>query len=353
MLPAGMGGLVVNHKIISAMSAIIIVIFLPAITSAVSPGNRTAVKAETGETAAGVKTIAHDFLDMENNYGAGARHYRILESLLNRSHSIVEPMNNPSTEDAVRLMLAIDHLLKSEGFGFKQNYLLSTGLETRSIDCDNYCALYIAIAELHAIPILPVYAPNHSFLRFIFDDGSYLNWEPLEARPLPDAHYIEKLSIARESIARGVYLKSLSRKEFIAVERNNIGAWLMTRRDYAGAVAHFDAAVAQYPQFSSAWHNRGSCWYALKKADRAEADLKKAASLDPSRASTRNTLGDIYFDRRDYENAVKEYAASIKLDPSNYVPCYSLGLVMKALGNNGESRKWLQRAEELKRGEPQ
>ena len=140
-----------------------------------------------------------------------------------------------------------------------------------------------------------------------------------------------------------MYLKGLSRKEFVGVEYNNIGAHLMTQKKYADAASCFNMAVRLYPAFSSAYHNRGTALYATGKLDGALVDVLKAADLDPRRPETQNTLGDIYFDLKQYDTAVERYKASIALDPRNYLPYYSIGLIMKTLGRNEESKRWLGR----------
>lgn len=339
-----------KQKIKSAITACFLVFSIPAIMPGFSGKNSAPLNAATPAYSGERRTIAHDFLDMEKDFGAKKEHYAAVDRLINRAAEKIVPLKTYTTEQAVQTLLALDSLLKEDGYRFGDNFLLSTGLEKKVIDCDNYCTLYIAIAEVLKIPLIPVYAPNHSFLRFCFDDGSYLNWEPTEAVPLQDSYYREKMRIPEESIRAGVYMKSLERGEFIGVEHNNIGAWLMSRGRYGDALPHFSAAIELYPAFSSAWHNRGSSYYALKKLAEAESDLRRALSLDPSRASTHNTLGDIYFDLKEYQSAVREYTASIKLDPGNYVPYYSIGLVMKTIGEEEQSRKWLKKAGEIKAG---
>jgi len=186
-------------------------------------------------------------------------------------------------------------------------------------------------------------------VRFNFNDGTYLNWEPIEGRHYPDAYYIKKLNIADQSINQGVYLKSLSRKEFIGVENNNIGAYLMSVKKFKEAIPYFDEAIKLYPLFSSAYHNRGSSYYALTKIDIAFPDIRYAVTLDPMQASTHNTLGDIYLDRKEYLKAFDQYAESIKLDPKNYAPYYNLGLIMKNAGKNKEADEWFIKSEEIKK----
>jgi tetratricopeptide (TPR) repeat protein len=107
-------------------------------------------------------------------------------------------------------------------------------------------------------------------------------------------------------------------------------------------------AISCYPKFSSAYHNRGTALYATRRFTDALADLLAACDLDPVRPESRNTLGDIYFDQKNYDKAVEQYRVAIKLDPRTYIPYYSIGLVMKAQGNEAESRRWIERSKAIR-----
>ncbi len=294
------------------------------------------------------ETIAHDFLDLEKELGAARDQYPAVNALIGKAVGKISSRQNHTTEQAIVVLRTIDSILADEGYRFGKNLLLGVGLEKKTIDCDNYCALYIAIAEVIKIPIVPVYAPDHSFIRFFFDDGTYINWETTQAEIRPDSYYIKTLRIPPESIRDGVYMKTLSRKEFIAVEYNNIGAHIMKGGKYAGAVAYFSEAIGRYPVFSSAYHNRGSSLYALGRSDEALTDLLRANGLDPSRAGTHNTLGDIYLDRNELEKALGEFNASIKLDPANYVPYNSIAIIMKRKGDGRKALIWQEKSRRVK-----
>ena len=332
-----------NSKIISNNILRCYFIFLFAFSASAVPTAETLVY--TGIP----RTIAHDFLDIEKQFGAGTNHEQYINELINKAAVKISVKDDYSTEEAIKIMETIHRLLKEEGFVYKQNFLLFAGLDKKRIDCDNYTALYTAVSEVLRLPVIPVYAPNHSFVRFNFNDGTYLNWEPLEGKHFPDAYYIKKLNIADKSVRQGVYLKSLSRKEFLGVEYNNIGASILVEKKFKEAIPYFDEAINLYPKFSSAYHNRGTCYYALKKTEEAFVDLTYAVTLDPMRGDTHNTLGDIFFDRREYMKAFDHYAESIKLDPENYAPYYSLGLLMKNAGKNKEADEWFRKSKEIKK----
>ncbi|HNW28303.1 MAG TPA: tetratricopeptide repeat protein [Spirochaetota bacterium] len=326
---------------------VLLVAWLLAVVDAGS-GFDTGLRAAAKHEAAEPQNIAFDFLDMEKAFGAGRKHYEYVSGLIQKAKTRLPLRPSYGRDDAIAVLKGIDSLLRGEGFVFRNNLLLCRGLDSKIIDCDNYCTLYIAIAEVLKIPIVPVYAPNHSFIRFYLDDGSYINWETTKNASYDDEYYIKILRIADSSLKRGVYLKTLGRKEFIGVEYNNIGAYLLTAKKFSGAVPYFNTALQCYPLFSSAYHNRGTALYAANRLRDALDDLLAAADLDPNRASTRITLADVYLDMKDYGQAEKQYRAAIELDPDNYVPYNNLALIMKETGREEESRIWLRKSLEVR-----
>ncbi|TFH43648.1 MAG: tetratricopeptide repeat protein [Chrysiogenales bacterium] len=310
-------------------------------------GNTDALAA--GRKPGQEKTIAHVILEMEKPLGAGESHRIYLDGFLARARETIKAGPLSDVGEAAGILGAIHSFLQGEGFRFKANYLLFQGIDRKSMDCDNFCALYIAIGETIGIPLVPVYAPNHSFIRLYFEDGSYMNWEATEGKSLPDSYYRQNLKIEESSLRQGVYMKTLSRKEFIGVEYNNMGAYMMTTGMFRDAIPLFNSAIGLYPSFSSAYHNRGSSRYATGGLDDALKDLLIAKRLDPGRSSTRNTLGDIYFDRKKYDLAIEEYLESIRLDPCHYVPYRSLGQIMKIRGDESGALEWMRKSEEAKK----
>lgn len=315
-------------------------------TAGLWPGGAAGAAARQGGLEP--QNIAFDFLDMEKPFGAGAPHFERVTGLIAKAKAKLPLRSAYNRDEALAVLRGIDSLLRGEGFVFKDNFLLCRGLDKRTIDCDNYCTLYTAIAEVLKIPIVPVYAPNHSFVRLYLDDGSYVNWETTKSASYDDDYYIKNLRISDVSLRKGVYLKTLGRNEFIGVEFNNIGAYLMSSKKFLDAVPYFNSALRYYPKFSSAYHNRGTALYALKRTTNALNDLLAARDLDPNRASTRITLGDVYADLKQYARAEAEYLAAIDLDPGNYIPYNNLALVMRETGREEESRRWFNKSLEIK-----
>jgi tetratricopeptide (TPR) repeat protein len=294
-------------------------------------------------------TIAHDLLTLEKEFGASTHHIAYIDALIEKAKKTVKVHSNYSSdEQAIETLRSIHSLIRAEGFSFKENFLLFRGIDSKKIDCDNFSTLYIAVAESLKIPIAPVYAPNHSFVRLFFNDGSFINWEPLEGASLPNAWYISKLSIAEKSVKNGVYLNTLSRKEFLGVHYNSMGSYLFSNKKFSDAIPYYTMAISLNPKLSSAFHNRGCAYLATRRMELALADLLKAEELDPGNAATHNTLADIYYDKKDYQNASRYYRAAIVLDPENHVPYHNWGLLMKEIGKDDIAKKLLNKARELK-----
>jgi tetratricopeptide (TPR) repeat protein len=74
----------------------------------------------------------------------------------------------------------------------------------------------------------------------------------------------------------------------------------------------------------------------------------KAYGLDPNRTSTHNTLGDLFFDLKEYDSALRHYTASIRLDPGDFVPYNNIAMIFKETGREDMFRKWLEKSQEIK-----
>src|SRR6185369_9347809 len=53
-------------------------------------------------------------------------------------------------------------------------------------DCDTTSLLYLSIAEVVGFQLEIVDLPTHTFLRYNFKDGTYLNWDPVDAEVVTD-----------------------------------------------------------------------------------------------------------------------------------------------------------------------
>jgi len=200
-------------------------------------------------------------------------------------------------------------------------------LTRRRGSCVGLAGVYLAFAELLRLPAAAVSVPNHLFVRF--DDGhDRINVELLQAgRALDDDWYMRNHRIPASTVSSGVFLRSLSEREFLghvyanlgtlysrigdlnnsrilyeAAFRNapqqpvayfNLGNDLLNQRLYRQAIQAFDEALALYPTDVMALNNRGIALCRLGKARRARRDFQKAINLDPSFTQARANLADL------------------------------------------------------------
>jgi hypothetical protein len=131
-----------------------------------------------------------------------------------------------------------------------------------------YSALYTAIAEALPLPIIPVYAPNHSFVRFYFSDGSYLNWEPTMAKSLPDAWYAKELKIDPASVRKACILRAFRAENLSPF--STIYRRFFFRSGLCGIDSVFRQRYPPVPALFIAYHNRGTAYYAMKNIPAAQ-----------------------------------------------------------------------------------
>ena len=69
-----------------------------------------------------------------------------------------------------------------------------------------------------------------------------------------------------------------------------MGALLASRGDDAGAVAEYDRAIAIFPAYSEAFHNRGNALARLGRMPEAAQSFRSVLRLDPGHAGARQNL---------------------------------------------------------------
>ena len=82
------------------------------------------------------------------------------------------------------------------------------------------------------------------------------------------------------------------------------------------AVKHYTNAVAADPALYQAYYQRATVFIALGREAEAEADLKRVIALDQNFARAHRALGQLLLDRGITEDAQRELARAIELDPA-------------------------------------
>ncbi|MEJ1967192.1 MAG: transglutaminase family protein [Rhizomicrobium sp.] len=108
----------------------------------------------------------------------------------------------------------------SDPFGRKPvNRLLSTYLVTHHGNCVSMPILFVALAQRLGLNATLSTAPNHMFVKYMDDvTGKTINLETTSgAYPARDVYIRQNMPMTDQAIANGIYMKTLSKKEALAV----------------------------------------------------------------------------------------------------------------------------------------
>ena len=89
------------------------------------------------------------------------------------------------------------------------------------------------------------------------------------------------------------------------------------------------------PQFSAAFFQHGILLKIMKKRDEALESYKKCVALDPDNAAAHNNMGLIYIDKRDYENAEREFNEILRIYPDHPTGLKNLEMAKRRVGRGG------------------
>jgi len=112
----------------------------------------------------------------------------------------------------------------------------------------------------------------------------------------------------------------------------------LAKGDPAAALASFDVGVRQWPNNSGARYLAGMAAYELGDWERAITEMREAMRADQSRADAPHMLARIYFERKDYAEAVKFSTAAVRRGRDNREPADYI-LATRALTQLGEYEK--------------
>jgi hypothetical protein len=126
-------------------------------------------------------------------------------------------------------------------------------------------ALFIALGNRLGVHVTLSIAPDHEFVKYTDDaTGKAYNLETSSgALPARDEWYREKMPMPEQAIKSGVYLKTLTRKQSVAVMGEILVEHAMHVRDYRTAIALSDLILKQYPEFAWGLIERGQAYSGL------------------------------------------------------------------------------------------
>ena len=123
-----------------------------------------------------------------------------------------------------------------------------------------------------------------------------------------------------------------------AIALNNRGNAYQTNKDFARAIADYDAALRLDPSLAHTYLNRALALKEEGEYARALADVTKALELQPDDPVSLRGRGDVYMARGkksegDLDAAIADYTEAIRLDPRDAIAYRHRGLAFEAKGD--------------------
>jgi len=286
-----------------------------ALGGSVLNGCAATLEALVSRKKAPYNTIAHDFLDIEGELGFEVTNfdYQVLDDIIDEAKKRIKVKSEYTEEEAVNILKTIGELLEDKSFRLQLNDLLSHGLKSKGIDCDNYSMIYLGIADVLNLPLKVVKAPKHVFIRFYLNKDEYINWETTRAFRFFDRDYKLEFNISDVAEEKGVFLKSLSREETYSLVYNTGGNALFKLGKYKKAFESYDKALKLDPNYSEAHNNRGTALVYLERYEEAIQSYNKALELDPNYPEAYCNRGIILRHFGRYEEAHADFNEVLKL----------------------------------------
>lgn len=126
------------------------------------------------------------------------------------------------------------------------------------------------------------------------------------------------------------------------------GQGLMAKNDYDGAIAAFQKATRQFPDFYEAYATMGVAQYMSGHAADARASLQKSIDLSKGKyPDALFDLADVYNDINDYADAEPLAKQVIDLDPSSWHGCFERARALLGLKRYAEAEQNARKAIEL------
>jgi tetratricopeptide (TPR) repeat protein len=134
-----------------------------------------------------------------------------------------------------------------------------------------------------------------------------------------------------------------------ALAHHNLGITLIRMEDWKGGIAACREAIASDPEYASAYNSLGIALRNDGDPTGAEEAYKKAMALGDNGPRVRTNLSSIYYERKNYPEAIKWAREALAKDP-NYANAYvMLGEAYLVLPDRWEARKAYKRAGQLDR----
>jgi regulator of sirC expression with transglutaminase-like and TPR domain len=175
--------------------------------------------------------------------------------------------------------LTFDYDLEDLAANEKKNQYLNGYLATRRGSCITMPMLHLVLADRLGWPMRAVITPKHYFVRYLDARLKIANIEATSyGGAMPDQHYIEAADIPARSIKSGAYMRTLSKKEYIAsLLINNARHYHEREKNIGKAINYLNLALSVDSTLVSAHWNIHLMYEQL--ADQLDGELQANLEL--------------------------------------------------------------------------
>ncbi len=139
-----------------------------------------------------------------------------------------------------------------------------------------------------------------------------------------------------------VFKKVLSREPSNFEAQSNLAYAYLQGGRYQNAVTEYTKAISMSPRSALCWQNRGFAYDKLGKRSKAIEDIHHSIELDPNNMDARMNLAAFHEDAKQYDRAIAEYEAVIKIDGAHHGEAYTnAARCMLEKGNITGAKKYL------------
>ncbi|HEY2497506.1 MAG TPA: tetratricopeptide repeat protein [Candidatus Angelobacter sp.] len=116
------------------------------------------------------------------------------------------------------------------------------------------------------------------------------------------------------------------------------GLWLTNQRQSEHAIVMFERATKIDPKFADPWNQAAYCYARLRNFEKAFDYMKRYSELLPNEANPQDSLAEISRMAGRFDDALKYYHASLRLDPTFIESQAGLGDTYALMGEEARAR---------------
>jgi Flp pilus assembly protein TadD len=223
---------------------------------------------------------------------------------------------------------------------------------------------YVKITVRNSVSILyRIYSNKHGEFRFHdLSEGIYYvqaevegaNFEPVVEKIALGRGIVYELTLhLREKKGadirgpRGRIVSAAELRQTVpasAKKEYEVGLKRVSKGDVSQAAAHFEQAIAIYPEYLAARNDLGAQYLKLKRVDEAEAHFRTVLERDPKNLYATFNLGLGRIERRDYAGAISQLQLAIALDSAWPTARLWLGFALLEMGDLPAAERELTKA---------